>query len=57
MTSVSIKDYKNAKKTDGKYTSPYYDNDKTLSILQEKKKELVGIDYKRLKLELKNVYD
>ena len=37
MTSVSIKDYKNAKKTDGKYISPYYDYDKTLSILQEKK--------------------
>lgn len=27
------------------------------SKLKEKKKELVGIDYKRLKLELKNVYD
>ena len=37
MTSVSIKDYKNAKKTDGKYISPYYDYDKTLSMLQEKK--------------------
>ena len=27
------------------------------SKLKEKKKELIGIDYKRLKLELKNVYD